>query len=851
MKVLTVATRRGELAIAQTRLVIAALKARCPEVEIRIQEIISAGDRDRKTALWDLKDTGFFTSQLEDALLAGEADLAVHSFKDLPTTERAGLAVTAICDRKWPEDCLLCRVGRAHQTSGETVGSAHPTIVDVLACLPAHAKVGTSSLRRAAQLRRIRPDLVLVPLRGNVQTRIHKLQTEDLDAIILARAGLERLGLTDAISVVFDPKEFVPAPAQGTLAIETRSDDEWTVEIVRSIDDELSRALALAERQVLATTQCGCHAPVGAYAERQGDTIEVHAFISDVDGRNMVRKQAQGPLSQAVQVGERVALELLDAGGRQILRDLERDRRQGDSGRVGSAHHSPSKENGAKKPKVYLVGAGPGRADLITLRGAELLKIADCIIMDKLANPALLELARKDAEIVHVPKRIGPGSFTQDQVNQILVDKALEGKTVVRLKGGDPCIFGRCTEEALLLNAAGVEFEIVPGITAAIAAAEYSGIMLTDRRYSSQVAFITGREAEGKEQTNLDWDVLARFPGTLVFYMGIGALPSIVKRLTDSGLSSDTPAALVADATLPTQRLVQAPLGRIAKECERQQIEPPALVMVGPAAAGDAGLNWFMRRPLFGKGLVITRDPDGNADSARKIIARGGRPVEYPTLAIQPLTNRSEFLRVLAEFPGYAWVVFTSANGVRIFFDVLRELGKDARVFGGRKIAAIGPITADSLESFGIRADFVPEVFTGRELARQLIGYTDLRDKKVLLLRSEIASDELVEALETGGAAVTDVAVYTAVSHKGDHAALVGQMQQGKIQWLTFASPSAVRAFFEQIPPEAVHSYEIKVASVGPVTSKELIQCGVRVDVEAKEHTIDGLLDAIEVASSK
>ncbi|MEN6333266.1 MAG: uroporphyrinogen-III C-methyltransferase, partial [Phycisphaerales bacterium] len=555
----------------------------------------------------------------------------------------------------------------------------------------------------------------------------------------------------------------------------------------------------------------------------------------------------------------RVANELLDAGGREILRELERDQGQGDSGRVAlappsapemsrrneSVEQAPPRKVQAKG-KAYLVGAGPGRADLITLRGAELLKTADCVIMDKLASPALLELARKDAEIIHVPKRIGPGSFTQGQINQILVNKALEGKTVVRLKGGDPCIFGRCTEEAVLLNEAGVEFEIVPGVTAAIAAAGYTGIMLTDRRYSSQVAFITGREAEGKEQTNLDWDVLARFPGTLVFYMGIGALPSIAKRLVDSGMAPETPVALVADATLPTQRMVQAPLSRIARECEKRQIEPPALVIVGPAAAGDANLNWFMRQPLFGKGLVITRDAEGNVDSARKIIALGGRPIEYPTLAIQPLTDRSEFLRVLAEFPNYQWAIFTSANGVRIFCDALRELGKDARVFGGMKIAAIGPRTAETLEPFGIRADFVPEVFTGRELARQLIGYTDLRDKRVLLLRSEIASDELVEGLQAGGAAVTDVAVYTAVSRKSDGAALIEQMQQGKVQWLTFASPSAVRAFFEQIPSESVQTYSLKVASVGPVTSKELAQFGVRVDVEATEHTIDGLLDAIE-----
>ncbi|MBN2447848.1 MAG: uroporphyrinogen-III C-methyltransferase, partial [Phycisphaerae bacterium] len=269
-----------------------------------------------------------------------------------------------------------------------------------------------------------------------------------------------------------------------------------------------------------------------------------------------------------------------------------------------------------EKGFAYLVGAGPGRADLITVRGAELIRIADCIICDKLANPALLELARADAEIINVPKRIGPGSFTQDQINHILVDKALAGKIVVRLKGGDPCMFGRCTEEAVMLNAAGVGFEIVPGITAAIAAAEYSGIMLTDRRYSSQVAFITGREAEGKEETNLDWNVLAHFPGTLVFYMGIGTLGSIVDNLIAHGMAVEMPVALVANATLPTQRVVRAPLNRIVETCTREKIEPPALIIVGPAAEGDMGLNWFMRQPLFGKTIVATRDPKGNAELA-------------------------------------------------------------------------------------------------------------------------------------------------------------------------------------------------------------------------------------------
>ncbi len=839
MRVLTAATRRGELAIAQTQAVIAALKAKHPGIEVRIREITTAGDKDRRTALWDLKDTGFFTSQLEDALLAGEADFAVHSFKDLPTGEREGLAVTAVYDRQWPEDCLLAK---------EPVRS--------LDDLRKSAKVGTSSLRRAAQLRHLRPDLELVPLRGNVQTRIRKLQTTDLDAIILARAGLERLGLAETISIVFDPTQFIPAPAQGALAVETRSDDAETVAIVRTIDDASARALVLAERQVLVTLKCGCHAPVGAYAERRGDTVELHAFLADVEGRNVIRKQATGLVSEALQLGERVAQELLEAGGREILRKLESEQ-----SRVGLAPPALSISAPALHPEdtvgqappylhgkgvVYLVGAGPGRADLITLRGAELLKVADCIIVDKLANPALLELARKDTEIIHVPKRIGPGSFTQDQINQILVEKALAGKTVVRLKGGDPCIFGRCTEEAALLNEAGIDFEIVPGITAAIAAAEYTGIMLTDRRYSSQVAFITGREAEGKEETNIDWNVLAHFPGTLVFYMGIGTLPVIAEQLMAKGMSGNTPVALVANATLPAQRVVRAPLGQIVETCSREQIEPPALIIVGPAAQGDAGLNWFMRKPLFGRTIVVTRDGEGNAEMAQKVIARGGKPLEFTTMVIQPLTNRNEFLQVLTELAGYDWVIFTSPNGVTVFFDAIDAFSKDARVFASVRLATLGAKTAERLARYGIKADFVPTVFTGRDLGLQLLSYANLHDKKVLLLRSELASDELVDVLKQGGAQVRDVAIYTAVPQRGDGAGLEEQLRWGQVHWLTFASPSTVRGFFEQVRPDVVNSSEAKIASIGPVTSKELTRFDVRIDVEATEHTIDGLLDAIE-----
>jgi uroporphyrinogen III methyltransferase/synthase len=472
--------------------------------------------------------------------------------------------------------------------------------------------------------------------------------------------------------------------------------------------------------------------------------------------------------------------------------------------------------------------------------------MADCVIYDKLANPALLKFARKDVEIIHVPKRIGTGSCTQDEINRMLVENASAGKIVVRLKGGDPCIFGRASEELAALTEAGIGFEIVPGVTAGVAVASYAGIMLTDRDTSSQVAFITGQESPGKEVTGIDWNLLAKFNGTIVFYMGIGHLESIAKRFIEEGRDAETPVAVIAETTFPTQRVVRAPLAKIHEECERQKIKPPAIVVIGAVAGEDTRFDWFTNRPLFGKTIVATRDAEGSADFAGKIIARGGNPLPFATLQIKPLTNSNEFVRTLAQLGQYAWIIFTSANGVAIFFEALEHLGKDARVLGPAKVAAIGAKTADRLAHFGVKADFVPNVFTGMELGRQLIGFANLKGKRILLLRSQIASNELVELLGEAGAEIDNVAIYTAVTEKRESSRLVSAIREGTVNWITFASPSSVDGFFEQVPADVVRSGGVKVASIGPVTSARLKQLGVKVDVTAQEHTLDGLLNAIE-----
>lgn len=307
MNVFTVATRGTELAIAQTQIIISALKKIHPDIQIKIKKITTKGDHDKRTALWDLKSTGFFTSQVEDAILSEQADFAVHSFKDLPTQPRKGLTITAVCERTFPEDCLIANAP-----------------VDSIRQLPQSAKIGTSSLRRAAQIKHLRDDLDPTPIRGNVPTRIKLLEQGKFDAVVLARAGIERLGLSKKISLSFDPRKFIPAPAQGALAVQTRKDDQTVTKLIAAIDDKNLRTITFAERQVLITMKCGCHAPVGAFAEISGNNMEIRAFISDLEAKNFISRCVTGPATDADRLAEKIANELLNAGGKKILEKLEK-----------------------------------------------------------------------------------------------------------------------------------------------------------------------------------------------------------------------------------------------------------------------------------------------------------------------------------------------------------------------------------------------------------------------------------------------------------------------------------------------------------------------------------------------
>ena len=475
---------------------------------------------------------------------------------------------------------------------------------------------------------------------------------------------------------------------------------------------------------------------------------------------------------------------------------------------------------------VYLVGAGPGDPGLLTVRGAELLARADVVVYDRLAAAALLALVPGDAELISAGKAPGQVDLTQEQINEVLVDRGRVAGCVVRLKGGDPFVFGRGGEEAEALAAAGVLFEVVPGITSAIGAAAYAGIPVTHRGVSTHFTVVTGHEDPAKPHTDVDWEALARAGGTLVILMGAGRIADIARRLIDGGRSPDTPVAAVRNGTRPDQQTVRATLETVAEA----GVRAPSAIVVGDVAALD--LTWFEARPLFGRSIVVTRAREQASELRTKLEALGAEVIELPTIEIAPV----DF--TLPELTGYEWIVFTSVNGVRAFFERgLDPAGHDARALAGLRVAAIGPGTARELQRRGVRADLVPERFVAESLLEAIAD--PVASGRVLLARAEQARDVLPDGLATRGYTVDVLAVYRTRSATPDPSA-VARVRAGDVDAITFTSSSTVDNFCAAVGD--LPDPQPLVVSIGPVTSATAVGHDLRVDAEATEHTIDGLV---------
>ncbi|MBT8345704.1 MAG: uroporphyrinogen-III C-methyltransferase [Desulfofustis sp.] len=504
----------------------------------------------------------------------------------------------------------------------------------------------------------------------------------------------------------------------------------------------------------------------------------------------------------------------------------------------------------SRKGKVYLVGAGPGDPGLITMRGRYLLEKAEVVVYDYLASRKLLQYVPADARFVYAGKRGGvKHTHTQEEINQMLVDFALEGKTVVRLKGGDPFIFGRGGEEVETLARNDIEFEVVPGVTSATAAATYAGIPITHRGYTASVAFLTGHEDPTKESSNIDWSKIATGIGTIIVYMGIKNLPNIIKNLIDHGRSPDTPVAVVRWASTPEQKSVVGTLETIVDIVAEAEIKPPALIVIGEVVELRDTIDWFEKRKLFGRRIIVTRTREQASELVAGLEENGASCYECATINIESVEDYDILDEALERIDEYHWVLFTSLNGVRYFFNRLYEKGLDARDLKGPDIGVVGKSTADLLLEYGINADLIPPVFTGEGLAESLLDQ-GVEGRNVLIPRAVEGRELLPETLRGAGAQVTIAPIYRNVPPQGRREELRAELESGEVDMVTFTSSSTVRNFLTMVDAADQEELErlmsgVSIAAIGPITAKTITDNGLKVDAQPEQYTIEAMVRKI------
>ncbi len=498
-----------------------------------------------------------------------------------------------------------------------------------------------------------------------------------------------------------------------------------------------------------------------------------------------------------------------------------------------------------KKGKVYLVGAGPGDTGLITVKGLDCLKKADVVVHDCIIEDSLL------AEIPAGTRKIDAGKsakrhlLEQEDINRLLVDLANQGKKVVRLKGGDPFVLGRGGEEAEFLASNGIPFEIVPGVSSAVAVPAYAGIPVTHRRLASSLAVLSGHESADKDESTIAWDKISTGSDTLVILMTVRNLRTVVDRLIANGRSPSTPVAVITDGTVPRQRTVVGQLGNIVSRAEEAKVQSPSIMVVGEVVGLREHIRWYDSHSLFGKRVLITRPETAASQMGHRLIECGATPVEIPVIAIQLVLSTDELDRAILDLKDYHWVIFTSANGVESFFRRLDFLGKDARWLSHIRIGAIGSATAEALVGRGLRADLMPGKYTSRSLLARL-QQEDMSGCRVLLPRADIAGEKLGRGLSRFGAEVHEIAAYRTVPNTRGMSLAKKMIAAGEIDIVTFTSSSAVIALVKALGGRQKALDKVIIACIGPVTAAAAAKAGLRVDIVARKHTVDGLLEAME-----
>ena len=808
-KTVRIGTRKSLLALVQTEIVKNALLRAFPETEIEIVKIDTKGDQllDRSLAAFGGK--GVFTVELEAELLSGAIDIAVHSAKDMPMRFPEGLGIGAVLARADARDTFVSLDGTK------------------LAKLAPGSVVGTSSLRRELQIKAINPQVQVKMLRGNVQTRLRRLKEGRYDGIILAAAGIERLEYEKEEGFYYEylePETFLPAAGQGILAVESRTDDAEMANMLAAIHDAEAACQLAAERAFLTTIGGSCNAPAAAYCRREDGRFVMDAMFVK-DGVHLRRAHLEADAAQEM-TGQ------VDETGRGIGTVDEAQRVAARLGRDIARE--------VNKGIVYLVGAGPGDEDLITRKALQVLREADVVVYDSLASSSLLNEVRDDAELIFAGKRSSHHFKKQYETNQLLIDLAKEGKNVVRLKGGDPYIFGRGGEEGQELRAAGVDFVVVPGVSSSYSVPAYCGIPVTHRDYASSFHVITGHEGSHKNgATVLDYGTLAREEGTLIFLMGLKNLPNIVQSLIENGKDPETPAGVLQEGTTARQKMAVGTLSTIVDVVKREGIKTPAITVVGDVIRLAEELSWYGGRPLSGKRVLVTGSRSMVERLSPLLKEEGAEAISFSLIRTEPMETPA-FAQAMEEIDSYTWIVLTSANGVECFFERLKMMRKDIRDFQGVHFAVIGDGTKKALESHGIYSELIPTAYSSKDMAAAMVPHMKPEDR-VLLLRAEEANAVLPEALEAAGIAHTCVSLYHTVidTRKADELSRLIPT----VDYVTFASSSAVRAFVSMA--DDLENVPARYISIGPVTTKTAEKAGLHVDRTAAVYTAQGIVDTI------
>lgn len=790
--------------MVQTEMAAEAIKTAFPSVPIEINGYETKGDQQLNRSLAAFGSKGAFTKELETAMLEGRIDLAVHSAKDLPVELPEGLTVGAVLQRGDSRDVWV---------------SLRKEFSEIEACR-GKVIVGTGSLRRALQIRQMCNGVEIRDIRGNVPTRLKKLSEELFDGIILAAAGLKRLGyLSDACDEtgcfeaegqiffyeILPKEQFFPAAGQGIIAVETRQHD--CEDCMQAIHDEQTWQMFLAERAFLKAIGGGCNEAAAVDTAVDEEKMTVRARYA-ADGAHMKEISVSG-----TRYGDRMK-------DRQMAVDL-------------GCRAAQKLQSG----KVYLIGAGPGDTGLITMKGIEALKEADVVVYDHLASASLLNETKDAAEWIDAGKFAGNHRMKQSEIEQLLIEKAMAGHVVARLKGGDPFIFGRGGEEALALTAAGIDYEVIPGVSSVYSAPAYAGIPITHRGKASSFHVITGHEDPTKGESSLDYDILAREEGTLVFLMGLSRLHQISERLIANGKDAYTPAAVIASGTTARQRCVTGELSSIAAISEKADIQPPAILVVGDVVNLNKEIDWQQAGPLSGKKILVTATEIIAEPLAEKIRKLGGEPVVMSLISVR--AEKIYGLKEVLVRPGKRWLVFTSRNGVRFFFEQMKKEEIDIRSLGICRIAVMGAGTRRELENWGCYADLMPEQSCSESLAKALCENVQY-DEEICLFRAEEASDVLIKRLREKGFFVVDTPMYH-TEKMWKKAALLKEVLED-MDAVTFCSASAVRAFAQMTEGQR---FAAKNVCIGPVTAEAAEKADISIDKIAGQYDLEGLTAAL------